>query len=160
MILGGILSSVQSTSGRQRHSSFNCTPLKKKAFEEIKKTNDLQTTMCQQVKKLDKLPPTRHVLIHHPHRANYQALWSYTADVTIQSLPLPIDCGWEMEDEHSRPIMSAKEPISLKDLELISCSCETECRTSRCGCADVCHIGVRFFNKYNYDGQDDNDTQL
>ncbi|KAG5895820.1 hypothetical protein JTB14_028524 [Gonioctena quinquepunctata] len=92
MILGGILSSVKSTSRRQRRSSFNCTPLKN-AFKEIKKIDDFRIAMFQQVKELDELQPTKHVLIHHLHRANYQALWWHTADMVIQSFPLRLGDG-------------------------------------------------------------------
>ncbi|KAG5898496.1 hypothetical protein JTB14_015500 [Gonioctena quinquepunctata] len=63
-----------------------------------KKVDDSRAAMFQQVKELDKLPQTNHVLIHHLHRTNYQALCWHTADMAIQSLPLPTDCGWEMED--------------------------------------------------------------
>lgn len=131
---------------------------KKPVFKHICNIDDLKAAMFQHVKELDKLPPSRHVLSHHLHRANYQTFCCNTADIAMQSLLLPINSGWEMQDE---------QPISLKDLELISCSCKTGCRTSRCGCAerkqkcmeDDCHIGMECFNQYNYcESQDDTES--
>lgn len=123
--------------------------------------------MFQHVKELDKLPPSRHVLGHHLQRANYQTFCWNTADIAMQSLPLPVNSGWEMQNEQLRPIALLKNPISLKDSELISCICKKGCGTSRCGCAerkqkcmeDVCHIGMECFNQYNYcESQDDTDS--
>lgn len=131
---------------------------KKPALKTIDNVNDLRASMFQQVKALDKLPPSKHFLELHLKRANYQAFCWYTADLPVQNLPQPIDQGWKLKDGQLRPITSLEEPISLKNLELISCNCKAGCRTSRCGCADrkqkcmadICHNGVKCFNQFNY----------
>lgn len=130
-----------------------------KKYRDLENINDLRAAVFQNIKSLDKLPPTRDALTHHIQRANYQAFIWKTADRAMQTLPPPDECGWKLESSQLLPVTCLKI-ISKKDLELITCQCKTDCRTNRCGCASkhqkcmsgVCHPGTEnCFNQYNYD---------
>lgn len=132
---------------------------KKSGLQESENLDELRASMFQNIKELDKLPPTRQAFRLHVQRANYQVFCWRNADVAHPTLPAPTDSGWKIiETGDLAPVSSSKASISLKDLELISCQCKAGCRSSRCGCSDkkqkcmegVCHVGLKCFNQYNY----------
>ena len=127
----------------------------------LDKIDNLRAAKFQNIKELDKLPPTRQEFRQHALRANYQAFCWQNANVAKPTLPKPTDCGWKMDDNSFLlPVTSSVNSISLKDLELISCQCKAGCRSSRCGCSakkqkcleGICHVGNKCFNQFNYEG--------
>ncbi|KAI5646664.1 FLYWCH zinc finger domain-containing protein [Phthorimaea operculella] len=77
--------------------------------------------MFQNIRELDKLPPTREAFRQHALRANYQAFCWLHADVAEPILPAPTESSWKVEETgYLVPIASPVNLISLKDLELIS----------------------------------------
>lgn len=132
---------------------------KKPGLQELDNLDNLRAAMFQNIRELDKLPPTRQAFRQHALRANYQAFCWQNANVAKPTLPEPIDCGWKIENNRFLlPVTSSVNSISLKDLELISCQCKAGCRSSRCGCSDkkqkclegICHVGYKCFNQFNY----------
>lgn len=126
------------------------------------KTHDdidhLRAAMFPSVNNLDKLPPTKGALEQHLRRANYQTFIWRTAHRPLQDLPPPETCGWHIKSDKLVPVTSLRPPLSMKDLQLISCQCATGCRTAKCSCVKkrqncmkgVCHIdSVSCFNQYN-----------
>lgn len=82
----------------------------------------------------DKLPPTFDALKYKIFRSHFIAMVLKRSHQPLQSLPIPDDYGWETEQGSFSPIMTRNLPAPVALIEMSSCSCQTGCKTNRCGC--------------------------
>ena len=85
-------------------------------------------------KETDNLPPTSDTLRFHIQRAHYQTkIWNQ-ASIPEMTIENPCLYGWYEVDETLKPTLSSLPPIPDSCDELLSCQCNTGCRTLRCRC--------------------------
>ena len=81
-----------------------------------------------------KLPPTSAALKYRIFRSHFMALVLKRCNVSVQNLPHPAGFGWELENGSLVPIMTDDLPAPTGLIELVMCSCKTQCQTDRCSC--------------------------
>ena len=74
-----------------------------------------------------RMPPTTHVFHLHLLRCAYQLLVWKKSGVFVQSLPSPLEFGYELEDGFLMPIMSKQEVSAPELLNDILFECEDGC---------------------------------
>ncbi len=84
--------------------------------------------------KPEALPPTSDALRFHVMRVHYQSMIWRQADCATPELPAPESMRWKLTNDGLVPILMSRSPIPAACLELIHCSCLTQCRTLRCKC--------------------------
>lgn len=76
------------------------------------------------------LPPTSAAAKFHSLRVYYQVQqWKGTADEL-----LPSDWGWKESDGEFIPVQTDLPPAPQELLQIIRCTCTTDCSSLRCGC--------------------------
>ena len=105
---------------------------KEESFESLSKLRWFLFSRHQQ--EGDKLPPTFSALKYKIFRAHYITMVLRRSIVSIQSLPPAINYGWEFVEEAFSPIMTDNLPAPSALIEMVSCSCKSNCLTNRCQC--------------------------
>ena len=86
----------------------------------------------------DKLPPTKHVLLHMMYRrSHYMARVWRSSHISKAILPDPCKFGWKLcEDIENcyESIMTDQKPVPVSVAELSFCWCKHGCDTKRCTC--------------------------
>ena len=86
-------------------------------------------------KSPDALPPTHDALVQHMLRVNYQALIWYKSIESKLELPPAQDSGWELNPAGQLQTKLLSQPaIPQTCVELLTCSCKTQCRRITCTC--------------------------
>ena len=84
---------------------------------------------------LEKLPPTKDALLSHIARCNFQAKVWFQAQTAVQTVGKPEDTGgWvdDVENDKLDMVWSSIPAVPEACVELITCGCQTQCRTARC----------------------------
>ena len=84
--------------------------------------------------KTEALPPTSDALRFHLMRVHYQAMVWRNAHCGVPELPAPEEMGWRHSESGLRPILMSLSSIPKSCQEMISCTCQKQCRTHRCKC--------------------------
>lgn len=86
-------------------------------------------------KGLEMLPPTVDALELHAVRANYQAkIWMQADKESIEVISPTNTEAWKMESGHLEAVWTRLPAIPDACLELVTCGCQSKCRTARCTC--------------------------
>ena len=64
----------------------------------------------------------------------YQCMIWMQAACPIPDLPAPIDMGWNCGNAGLGPVLMSIAAIPESCLEMISCTCKTQCKSRRCKC--------------------------
>ena len=86
---------------------------------------------------LEKLPPTKDALLFHIARCNFQAKVWFQAQTVVQTVGKPKDTGgWvdDVDNDKLDMVWSSIPAVPEACVELITCGCQTQCRTARCKC--------------------------
>ena len=86
---------------------------------------------------LEMLPPTQDALELHLSRANYQANVWLQADKVEMNVNSPTRVlGWQRTTEGLQIVWNRLEsvPSNSKCVELVTCGCESKCKTAGCKC--------------------------
>jgi hypothetical protein len=84
--------------------------------------------------KPEAMPPTTDALRFHLMRVHYQCMIWKSSSCSIPKLPDPAEMGWKRTDTGLEPILMSRSPIPKSCLEIISCTCRTQCKNRRCKC--------------------------
>ena len=84
--------------------------------------------------KTEAMSPSSDALRFHLMRVYYQAMVWRNAHCAVLELPAPVDMGWKHGDSGLQTIIMSLSPIQECCLEMISCSCQKQCRTRLCKC--------------------------
>ena len=87
------------------------------------------------------LPPTADAAKFYILRAFYQAIVWRNAHIAVPTLPEPTECGWKVENDNLKPILSTLPAMPVSCQSLLSCGCKSGCQTRLCKCrrsSDVC----------------------
>ena len=80
------------------------------------------------------MPPTSNALRFQLMRAHYQCMIWMQAACPMPDLPAPIDMEWKRGDAGLEPVLMSIAAIPESCLEMISCTCKTQCKSRRCKC--------------------------
>ena len=116
---------------QKKAEEFVCKVYK---VQQIDNVDTARHIMFSKSKKPEALPPTRDALHFHIMRAHYQAMIWKKANTGEPDLPDPTEMGWKKSEGGLEPILMSLNPIPEACLEVIFCSCKTNCRTLRCKC--------------------------
>ena len=101
---------------------------------EIADVDKVRHIMFSKSKKPEALPPTKDALHFHIMRVHHQTMIWKQADCAEPDIPDPTAMGWTKRDGGLEPILMSLSPIPKACMEVIFCSCKTNCRTKRCKC--------------------------
>ena len=100
---------------------------------------------CSKASDSSQLPPTRDALQLHICRANYQAGIWHRCLISEPDVPRPEQHGWVVTHGVLQVLWMNQPPAPPDVLQLLSCKCQTSCKSQRCSCVkgglpctDVC----------------------
>lgn len=82
----------------------------------------------------EQMPPSSDALSFHIQRAHYQCMVWKRAHCQRPNLSDPTELGWRRDATGLHPVLMSLNPIPESCIELVSCSCQSKCRTMRCSC--------------------------
>lgn len=118
--------------------SFVCKMYKPGTTHEC--IQSVRSEMFRSIKKnLDNIPPTQDALVQHLKRAHLQTyIWRQSL-VSKPDIPLPINCGWKLENDVLLPLFLTKNPVHPSTIQLITCGCTEsgcKCQNKKCSCTN------------------------
>ena len=93
-------------------------------------TDEGRYILFPRANKPEVLCPTHNALQFHIKRAHYQTMVWRQAVRPIPELPEPTEYGWEQHDG----ALITLDPIPDARIQMVYCSCKTQCRYGRCKC--------------------------
>lgn len=100
----------------------------------VQSVDTVRRVMFEKSRKPEMLPPTSNALNFHIQRVHYQCMIWKNAHVAVPHLPDVTEMGWKRGPTGLLPVLMTLNPIPEACIELVSCSCQTRCRTMRCKC--------------------------